>query len=141
MIYIDTSVWIAMFCFEPKANAIQSWIIQQKPASICCSDWLHTELMSALSIKSRRGEISLAALTYLHQTINALRENGSLWATPIAADFQLASQLCASPTTKLRAGDALHLAIAKRLKCKQFFSLDEVLNENASDLGFELTRL
>lgn len=141
MIYIDTSVWIAMLCLEPKANAIQSWMTQQKVPSICCSDWLHTELMSALSIKSRRSEISLTALTYLHQTIEKLRDNGSHWVTPIGTDFQFASQLCAAPTTKLRAGDALHLAIAKRLKCKQFFTLDDTLNANAAALGFKTVEI
>ncbi len=137
MIYIDTSVWVAMLCLEPKANAIQSWMTQQKVPSICCSNWLHTELMSALSIKSRRGEISPTALAYLHQTIEALTHDGSHWATPIAADFQFASKLCADPATKLRAGDALHLAIAKRLKCKKFFTLDDVLNANAIAMGLK----
>lgn len=126
-----------MLCAEPSAGALQTWMARQSAHNICCSDWLHTELMSAVSIKRRRGEVSLIALSYLHETINGLRDNGSHWATPIAADFQFASTLCADPDTKLRAGDALHLAIAKRLKCKQFFSLDDVLNSNATALGFE----
>lgn len=137
MIYIDTSVWIALLCFESTADAIKAWLVKQAMTSVCCSDWLHTELMSALSIKFRRGEIHLDDLPRLQSTIDSLRDNGSHWVTPVANDFLLASELCADANTKLRAGDALHLAIAKRSKCKQFFSLDDVLNTNAIALGLK----
>jgi predicted nucleic acid-binding protein len=137
MIYIDTSVWVAMLCFEGKADLIKSWILTQKMQNVCCSSWVHAELMSALSIKCRRGEINLSTLAHLHTTIEGLTRNGSHWGDAATKDFQTASQLCADPATKLRAGDALHLAIAKRLKCKQFFTLDDVLSANALAMGFE----
>jgi uncharacterized protein len=135
MVYIDTSVWVALLCFESNAAAIKKILAHQNMLSVCCSDWVKTELMSALSIKYRRGELDLDTLHVLHQTIDGLARNGSHWPTPLAIDFQTASHLCADPNTKLRAGDALHLAIAKRLKCSQFFSLDDALNANARALG------
>jgi uncharacterized protein len=141
MVYIDTSVWVALLCFENKAGAIKKILTHQNMLSVCCSDWIRTELMSALSIKYRRGELDLDTLHVLHQTIDGLARNGSHWPTPLAIDFQTASHLCSDPNTKLRAGDALHLAIAKRLKCSQFFSLDDVLNANAQALGFRVVEL
>jgi uncharacterized protein len=118
---IDTSVWVAMFCFESKAATLETWLSKQSLQTVCCSDWLHTELMSAFSIKFRRGEMNLNTLASLQGVADKLRSSGATWIIPIEADFQLASQLCAEPTTKLRAGDTLHIAVAKRLQCKHFF--------------------
>jgi uncharacterized protein len=137
MIYIDTSVWVAALCKESTSPRITAWFYAQAPQNLIASVWVRTEIASALSIKARRGDIESHNLADRHEKLALMSALSPPWVAPEAVDFEHAYALCAAPTTKLRAGDALHLAIAKRLKCKQFFSLDDVLNANATALGFK----
>jgi hypothetical protein len=56
-------------------------------------------------------------------------------------DFSEAARLCGDPATKMRAGDALHLAVALRCQCEGFLSLDAVLNDNAQRHGLRTISL
>ena len=58
-IYVDTSVWVALLAREAPAAALSLWLAQAPP--LCCANWAELELASALGIKHRRGELSLAA--------------------------------------------------------------------------------
>ena len=52
MIYVDTSVIVALLTVEPGTQDVTAWYagLRDTPA---CSDWLLTEFSSALSIKLR----------------------------------------------------------------------------------------
>ncbi len=140
-IYVDTSAWVASLCREAQSESVGAWLGAQLPQSLMASLWVKTEISSALSIKCRRGDLRAADLAPLHQSFDEFYHSGSHWASLEPNDFSLASALCKDVASDLRGGDALHLAVALRLKCSHFLSLDHVLNKNALTQGLKLIAL
>ena len=102
------------------------------------SDWVTTELSSALSIKMRAGQIDC-----VHQA-TALAEFNRLSRetfTVLAVDrihFRTAALLANQSGLGLRAGDALHLAICEDHGVT-LCTLDRRLSEAGSALGVSTT--
>ncbi|MGR8934276.1 MAG: type II toxin-antitoxin system VapC family toxin [Gammaproteobacteria bacterium] len=114
MQYADTSVLLALFLNEVKTADAWNWLDENSTGRIYYSDWTLTEFSSALGIKTRMN--ALDSDTRAH-VINSLRQFISirlLCVHPVALDFQRAAELCDDWKRGLRAGDALHLAIAER---------------------------
>ena len=62
--------------------------------------------------------------------------DGLLDLLPVQAeDYATAAQMCRMPQAGLRAGDALHLAVALRSGCDALLSFDKILNQNARASG------
>jgi hypothetical protein len=59
-------------------------------------------------------------------------------AVPGREEFRRAAELAADEALKLRAGDALHLAIAARLSAQGIFCLDDAMIESAKSLGMNV---
>ena len=141
MIYVDTSAWVALHVSEVHTVQMQDWLETQEIGELSCAEWVKTEYASALSLKRRRGDLNAENFTQAHRAFAEICVAGPAWLDVLAEDFLAAAGLCADPQTSLRAGDALHLAVALRSKCEGFLSLDAVLNENARRLGLRLVRL
>lgn len=141
MIYVDTSVWIALQLREVKTEVVQAWFMAHGVKGLACSDWVRTEYASALSIKRRRGDMDDICLTRAHQTFSKICTSELTWLNIEKQDFVDAANLCANPAYKMRAGDALHLAVAMRCRCTELLSLDTVLNDNAKRLGMNTITL
>ena len=62
MIYLDTSVAVALLVPEPRTADVQAWFAGLAEATIG-SDWLLAEFASAIAIKQRRSELSDANAT------------------------------------------------------------------------------
>ncbi len=135
MIYVDTSVWIAMHVRESRTAEVQDWLEAQEISTLCCSEWVKTEYASALSIRRRRNELNAADFADAHRAFAQLCVAGPLWLDVEPPDFLTAAGYCADVDSGLRAGDALHLAVAVRTRCKALFSLDKLMNLNARRLG------
>jgi|GEM_PF-119743 predicted nucleic acid-binding protein len=138
-IYVDTSVWVALLAREAPAAALSLWLAQAPP--LCCANWAELELASALGIKHRRGELSLGAARSICDVFASMMVYQVQQVPVHAADVTLARGLCMDMGRGLRAGDALHLAVAMRLQCSHFFSLDHNLNRNAEAAGLHLVSL
>lgn len=135
MIYVDTSIWIAMHAREARTTDVQNWLESQQLGALCCSEWVKTEYASALSIKRRRGELNDADFTDAHRAFARLCVAGPTWLDVEPPDFLTAAGYCADADSGLRSGDALHLAVAVRTRCEALFSLDNLMNSNARRLG------
>ncbi len=136
-IYIDTSVWCA-FCFnELEVPQAKQWLAQASLDKAATAVWTRTEFASAAALKLRAKGHHKAAVAQAVATFN-----GAVVMTHcidvIGDDFLYATELCHTSTTGLRAGDALHLAVALRCDCKFLASLDKVMNESALELGLKL---
>jgi predicted nucleic acid-binding protein len=134
MSYIDTSVLVAALTNEVETSRMQSWLGEQEPAELTISEWVATEFSAALSIKIRTGQIdahhraeALAAFTRL--------STESFEILPISgAQFRTAARFADQYALGLRAGDALHLAIAVDHGAT-IVTLDHRLAEAATALG------
>ena len=138
MIYVDTSVWIAMHGREARTANVQDWLERQEITALCCSEWVKTEYASALSIRRRRKELTDADFADAHRAFAQLCVAGPLWLDVEPPDFLTAAGYCADADSGLRSGDALHLAVAVRTRCAALFSLDKLMNLKARRLGLDV---
>ena len=59
-------------------------------------------------------------------------------AVPGREEFRRAAELASDGTLKLRAGDAVHLAIAESLNAQGILCLDDAMTESAMWLGMNV---
>jgi len=111
--YIDTSALVAVLVSEPATPRVNAWFRAQVPGTIFISDWTHTEISSALSLKLRTGEITLETRAAALAAFAGMATT-SLPTLAVAEEhFEAAARFVAQHELGLRAGDALHLALAK----------------------------
>jgi len=136
MIYVDTSVIVALLTLELKTQDVTAWYagLRDTPS---CSDWLLTEFSSALSIKLRSGRISEAVAKRVRREFALLAEGG-LRIVPVSRGaFGHAAELVKLHEHGLRAGDSLHLAVALELGASHMATLDGTLAANAKRNGMK----
>jgi predicted nucleic acid-binding protein len=113
VLYIDTSVLVAALTREPRTSDIQDWLAAQPAGQLAVSDWVLTEFSSALSVKVRMGQLSPPDRAEVLAVFAELVE-GSFEVLPVSRlDFRTAARFADQYATGLRAGDALHLAVAR----------------------------
>ncbi len=133
MIYLDTSVLGAIFFREPNAGHLVARLESQRKTKLMISAWTLTEMARIGGIKQRMGVIDAETR---RQTIAAFQRFASMHLGTVEidpADFRTAAVLIESPAA-LRAGDALHLAIVRRLGAR-IASLDQRLCTATQQLG------
>ena len=137
MIYVDTSVIVALLTAESRTQDVTAWYagLSDTPT---CSDWLLTEFSSALSIKLRTGQISAANAKRVRKEFGVLADGG-LRIVPVSRSaFVRAAEMVKLHDHGLRAGDSLHLAVALELEASHMATLDRTLAANARRNGMKL---
>jgi uncharacterized protein len=133
--YLDASVAIAALTTDEIGSAAaRGWLRNNADGQIAVSAWVSTEISSALSIKVRRREINVDAQRLLLGSWHQLRDE-SLEIVPItSADFERASRFADRHNLNLRAGDALHVAVALTNGCT-LATLDKTMAAAALECG------
>ena len=134
MFYCDTSLLVSALTVEADSVKVQRWLAKQEAAALCISGWVVTEFSSAVALKLRRGELTRDDAALALTNWRSLQQN-RLITIPVPSDtFGLAARFCDMPTPGLRAGDALHLAVAS-LGGHSLATLDERMKEAAKAVG------
>jgi hypothetical protein len=112
MLYLDTSLLVAAVSNEAATVRVQDWL-EQQGGPWALSDWSLAEFASALAAKQRAKELSSAERAGGLRWIDGFGEGGAVvW--PISrANFRRATDLVNGAEIKVRAADALHLAVAE----------------------------
>jgi predicted nucleic acid-binding protein len=133
MQYVDTSVLVAYLVPETySALAIQVMCeIHRKPLAI--SVWTETEFFSALGIKLRTQQLNEDDAQRVQERYQLLKSM-FVWLPVTDKDYHTATHFIKHWQTGLRAGDALHLAIAANHN-SLLLSLDERLVKAANTLN------
>jgi len=140
MVYVDTSVLVALCTREAKSADVSRWY------AACADDlvsaaWCVSEFASALGIKQRTGQIDEAEAQTAWRQFERLCANDLRLLPVEPASFHRAAVLALDAATGLRAGDALHLAVALDAKVKSMATLDDGLAKNAKRIKLKLTAL
>ena len=134
MIYLDTSVVVALLTREERSSQALEWL-EQCRETLISSDWLITETHSALGIKQRHHGLSPQARQAAAEQFERLLRGGIELRSLDRGRFRQAAELLQNPELGLRAGDALHLAVALHSRCSRLASFDRRMLLAAKDLG------
>ena len=111
-LYLDTSLLVAGATMEARGDDVRAWLAERGSDPLATSLWVEAEFSSALSVKLRSGKIN-AAQRAAARTFYRRLVIDSFVLLPISDEhFHRAARLADQTTFGLRAGDALHLAIA-----------------------------
>lgn len=137
MLYVDTSVLVALHTPEAKSGTVSRWYAACAEQLVSAA-WCVSEFASALGIKQRTGQIDEAAAQTAWRQFERMCA-GDLYLLPVeATTFHRAAILSLDVASGLRAGDSLHLAAALDAKAKGIATLDEVMAKNAKRMKFKL---
>jgi predicted nucleic acid-binding protein len=115
MLYVDTGILVAALTREPATGRMQAWLADQAAGMLAISEWV------------------LAVFTALVEA--------SFQVLPVSGqDFRAAARLADQHATGLRAGDALHLAVASRHGAR-VRTLERGLAAAAEALGVSVARV
>lgn len=126
-LYFDTSFLAPLILQEATSAAVEEFIATLLPKQLCISQWTRVEFASLVAREVRMGSFRRdEALTAIVQFDDMVLR---FWRVlvPTSGDYELAKNYVQRFETKLRAGDALHLAIAHNHRASVLYTLDEGL--------------
>jgi predicted nucleic acid-binding protein len=133
MLYVDTSVLVALCTSEERTADVVKWYAACTD-ELASAAWCVTEFASALGIKQRTGQLTEEQARTAWVQFERMCAN-DLQLLPVdAMTFHKAAMLTMDVAAGLRAGDALHLACAMEAKVQGIVTLDAVMGRNAKRL-------
>jgi hypothetical protein len=124
MVYLDTSFVAPLVIAEDTSEAVEAAVRKFAPGELATSMWTQVELASLVSRKVRMGELSDSKAEAVRRQFERVLGESFEVLVPMAADFITAGKYLETPKTGLRAGDALHLAVAANCGARKILSLD-----------------
>jgi uncharacterized protein len=135
-VYLDASVLVPLFADDPFSNDATEFVRNQQDG-IIVSDFAATEFASAMSRLVRNGDLTRNHALKAFTNFDTWLIQGAQRAPIDSADIVTAAALLRRLDTNLRAPDAIHLAVSRRLGA-QLFTFDRKLAESAKKLGIAL---
>lgn len=133
--HLDTSAFIPLYVNEAASPALRRWFAALDRHEVTPSRWTLTEFTSALGVRVRTNTVAENAARRAVAAFRVLawRSLTVVPTTPRGCDR--AGDLLLRFDLGLRAGDALHVAIAQNAGATVFATLDKRLAAAAAALG------
>ncbi len=135
MRYFDTSFLAPLILPEATSGKIAKFFGNLPAGDMAVSHWTRVEFSSLLAREVRMGGLSAEAAWAADTKFEAMVEESFAVLLPNGDDFDLAKEYLGRHDTGLRAGDALHLAIAKNHGAGAIYSLDRRLIQAGRRVG------
>ncbi len=139
MLYFDTSFLAPLILPEATSEKIAKFIGELPLEKLTVSHWTRVEFSSLLAREVRMGGLEAPAALRVDDQFEEMINQSFVVLLPNAEDFNLAREFLKSHDTGLRAGDALHLAIAKNHGAEAIYSLDKTMIKAGKSLGLPAT--
>ncbi|MFI4935745.1 MAG: type II toxin-antitoxin system VapC family toxin [Caulobacterales bacterium] len=131
--YLDASIILPLLNRESTSPAVER-LLAERSSDLCVSEFAAAEVASALSRLVRTQRLTVGQATSRLSDFDAWREADTAAVEIEDADVRLASLIVRRFELKLRAPDALHLAMAQRLGAT-LLTLDKRLTAAAAACG------
>jgi len=139
MLYFDTSFLVPLILPEATSDQIAAFVRELPAARFTVSHWTRVEFSSLLAREVRMSELDAGAAARADARFEAMVEESFSVILPNADDFGLAKEYLSHFDTGLRAGDALHLAIARNHRAQVIYSLDRTFMKAGKILGLRVS--
>jgi len=126
VLYFDTSFLVPLILPEATSDKIAAFIRTLTAEAFSVSHWTLVEFSSLIARAVRMGGLDSGAAMRADARFGEMVEASFTVLLPTANDFALARQYLRKPETGLRAGDALHLAVATNHHAVAIYSLDKI---------------
>ena len=136
-IYVDTSLVVALLTQEPATDDVTQWF-SAAADDLVSADWCAVEFASTIARKQRTGQLSPAHAESARTVFKELTAGGLRLLPVSRAVFNRAADLVQPYQHGLRAGDALHLAVALEAGAEVLAGLDKTMNASAHRHGLRL---
>jgi predicted nucleic acid-binding protein len=139
VLYFDTSFLTPLILEEPTSARIERFVVRLPAGELAVSHWTRVEFSSLLAREVRMGGLDDRAAEAADAQFEAVVRESFVVFLPNAGDFDLAKKYLGTHGTGLRAGDALHLAIATSRRAEAIYSLDKTLLKAGEILGLPVS--
>ncbi|MYF08919.1 MAG: type II toxin-antitoxin system VapC family toxin [Rhodospirillaceae bacterium] len=135
MRYFDTSFLAPLILPEAASDPVADFMETLSREDLAVSHWTRVEFSSLLAREVRMGRLGEDSARAADTRFETMVDRSFAILLPDRADFDLAKAYLGRFETGLRAGDALHLAIAANRRAETLYSLDRKLIEAGRHLG------
>jgi uncharacterized protein len=138
MLYFDTSFLAPLFKPEASSLEIKRFMTELAPVQLAISSWTRVEFYSLLSKNVRMGLLPPVQADAAEAAFETFVARGCTMIDVARDDFNVAGHFLADRHSGLRAGDALHLAIASNHAIASIYSLDRIMIAVGRSLGLPM---
>ncbi len=135
MIYFDTSFLTPLFREEATSAEVERFMRGLPVGELALSHWTRVEFASLLAREVRMGGLDIQVAKDADAQFEAITRESFIVLLPDAYDFNLAREYLGNYETGLRAGVALHLAIARNHRAKAIYSFGKKFLKAGRQLG------
>jgi predicted nucleic acid-binding protein len=139
MRYFDTSFLTPLIREEKTSSHVARFVAELTTEELAINLWTEVEVASLLARDVRRGVITGDEAKKADALFGDIVRQSFVVVSPSVDDYALARRHLHNYGTGLRAGDALHLAIAGNRRAEAIYSLDKPMIKAGKILGLPVS--